>query len=728
MAVTYVDHTTPGVFSDVVQQNLGTAPISGDVEVIQVLGVAFGDVTGGAPHVSIEDSSTNPIGTHLGTREYYNGTYTFFVEWWDVTGETPDTLDNSNSYNLQWFRITANGITSIDSPQTAEDTGASVSSVSPQIASVAAGSLLLDGCLIFTEDSTLDPDDGQTSMDQSVRNLGGGNRCTGEASYFEQATSGTGNAGYSWTGGSTSALGAVLALEPPGPSAHLTEHSDIDGSVIRASLSEKVNLNAFLLDESVPHYRAEIEMESGSWTNVTDWAQKFNTERTLGSLLKELKAGQATLVLDNHDRRFSPENNAGPYAGKLIPGIRLRSRVTYAGSNHHLFTGFIESYSVNPEIGHRRVQITANDRFQRIKDRKVDVPIRVDTNPGSLFTDVLSAAGVPSDNRSLGGFTEIIPFAWFNNKDADKALKDIVEAVDANIFISGDDVFRARDRYYDVFGTVVASFSNEYLDFDYQFDGQNIINKAIVKAKRRKVRTNIATIAWLEELVSIPASSHVSFFLEYVDPDDVNKKETPAQSITVVSSSDYITNTRTQGTGFDRTSQTSAAVDNLGATAVCTLFNGSSDEVFLTKFQIRGYSLQEQPELRLVTDNTESQSRYGVRDKTFDSPLISGIDYARGLSGYLVNEQGGALSDTDITVVNRFPDMLTVELGDRIGVVENETAVDAIYTVVNIEHSVDFSNGDEHRTTFSLRFWEDRKWFILDDTEHGQLDDDILGF
>lgn len=50
------------------------------------------------------------------------------------------------------------------------------------------------------------------------------------------------------------------------------------------------------------------------------------------------------ITLKNIDRRFDPEYSSGPYFGNLLPGKKIRVRVTYSAVTYDLFTGFVQGW------------------------------------------------------------------------------------------------------------------------------------------------------------------------------------------------------------------------------------------------------------------------------------------------------------------------------------------------------------------------------------------------
>jgi len=90
---------------------------------------------------------------------------------------------------------------------------------------------------------------------------------------------------------------------------------------------------------------------SQTYTDVTAYLRSFETSRGRISALTQFQTGTATVVLDNRDNRFSPNQTTHYYdssAGrtKIQPLKRLRIRATYSSTTYDIFNGFVESFPV----------------------------------------------------------------------------------------------------------------------------------------------------------------------------------------------------------------------------------------------------------------------------------------------------------------------------------------------------------------------------------------------
>jgi hypothetical protein len=107
----------------------------------------------------------------------------------------------------------------------------------------------------------------------------------------------------------------------------------------------------FILDTSVLNTGT---LSDEVWTDITAYVLGFNTRRGAsradGPILR-FEAGQATITLDNSDRRFDPTNLSGPYVSAGItqvqPMRQIRITAAYAGTSHPVFNGYADSWDIS---------------------------------------------------------------------------------------------------------------------------------------------------------------------------------------------------------------------------------------------------------------------------------------------------------------------------------------------------------------------------------------------
>ena len=89
---------------------------------------------------------------------------------------------------------------------------------------------------------------------------------------------------------------------------------------------------------------------SPTWTQVTTYVRQINIQRGRQNELSDFESGNATVVLDNRDRRFDPFYTSGPYYGtgtSLVPRRQIKIEATISSVTYPVFRGFIEGWPVS---------------------------------------------------------------------------------------------------------------------------------------------------------------------------------------------------------------------------------------------------------------------------------------------------------------------------------------------------------------------------------------------
>src|SRR5260221_4856229 len=105
------------------------------------------------------------------------------------------------------------------------------------------------------------------------------------------------------------------------------------------------------------------------------------------------------LVLNNADKRFSPDNGSGPLAGKVLPfrPVRIQSNDGTTIRTH--WVGWIDSVNPSPgRYGERQVHILASGPMILLKATDTKLPLQqnvtTDVVIGQLITEVVIPPGL----------------------------------------------------------------------------------------------------------------------------------------------------------------------------------------------------------------------------------------------------------------------------------------------------------------------------------------------
>lgn len=478
-------------------------------------------------------------------------------------------------------------------------------------------------------------------------------------------------------------------------------------------------------------YEVEVAFDSGVWTDVVSggFVKSLQWSRELATIRSGFSDGEATIQLNNIDGRFSPDRRDTIYAGKVRPGKEVRIRSVHEGIRYHSWRGKAISWKVQPKLGRRTTTLKCADLVADLQETKVDLGLKVDYPVDSLFVDVLNDAGVSS--FVVDSTTDTVPFAFYSDDQADSVLQELIEHGSWKVFVDGQGVFQARNRYYDLTSGVTGSYQGgspsqqpDFKKFSVAQDGDDIITKATVQAAPRKERSSVGTIGFIVDPIPVFTNSAGSFIIEYIDTDDPNTKEMPCNTVTLAA-----VTLRTQSAGG--TVVTDSLVLNITAFAKTAVVSFESDlpkVIYFTEFVLRGRALQEQPEILQSAESEANIAEFGIREFKLESDLIGDVSYAKDYATYILRENQGALSQIDLALENIFPDILQHQVGDRLHAVETLSGIGSTYAIYGFKHTVKFSRGKEHIVDYDVRYWLDRNWKQLDNLQFGRLDRNRLAF
>lgn len=153
-------------------------------------------------------------------------------------------------------------------------------------------------------------------------------------------------------------------------------------------------------------------------TDVTEYVRSISIDRGRQAEDDEhVQPGTATVVLENRDGRFDPNNTGSPYAPNVLPMKRLRVRATdpSTGTVHDIYTGYVMSWPQQYAEGDSEVltPVDCVDAFTLLAN---------ETLPESAFEHYVHLGGSPDhywrlnepnlegiEARDTGGAVKLVP-------------------------------------------------------------------------------------------------------------------------------------------------------------------------------------------------------------------------------------------------------------------------------------------------------------------------------
>lgn len=125
--------------------------------------------------------------------------------------------------------------------------------------------------------------------------------------------------------------------------------------------------------------------------DVSDQVRRVSTRRGRNRILASFEAGTATVVLNDPDSDFSPDNTSSPYYGKLLPLRKIRiyaqTILSGVGVEVNLFSGYINSYDTSFYQGTNSdstVTLQCSDAFRLLNNVSTEIPAIPGATAGQL--------------------------------------------------------------------------------------------------------------------------------------------------------------------------------------------------------------------------------------------------------------------------------------------------------------------------------------------------------
>jgi hypothetical protein len=195
------------------------------------------------------------------------------------------------------------------------------------------------------------------------------------------------------------------------------------------------------------------------WADISQWVIGFTVTRPSSRLMGPLwnyQAGTVSIVLDNSDGRFDPDNLSGPYvvAGvtQLTAMVPIRVRANFAGLAYPLYLGFADGWlpaAVTYEGGYTELTLPATDAFKVLAGVTLATTAAegIGATTGERVSDILTRSGwytsgewldVGAGNSTLQGTTL--------GADALSLMQIAVDSEIGQLYVSGSGAVTFRGR------------------------------------------------------------------------------------------------------------------------------------------------------------------------------------------------------------------------------------------------------------------------------------------
>jgi len=190
------------------------------------------------------------------------------------------------------------------------------------------------------------------------------------------------------------------------------------------------------------HVRARVwvKWDGVTWLEETDRLLTHSGSLNCGlpgsDLVPPGDVGSATLVLQNHDARYDPENGYSPLwehisgpAKLFLKEVRLEQGFLLYGSTEEyvtIFTGVI--YDWTPAMSQRTITLQCRDLgFKYLQDR-ASCPVQAHLRTNELLAYYADLAGVPAGSRIFDVSSFTVPWGWLDDESIIEEAWEVVKA------------------------------------------------------------------------------------------------------------------------------------------------------------------------------------------------------------------------------------------------------------------------------------------------------------
>ena len=238
--------------------------------------------------------------------------------------------------------------------------------------------------------------------------------------------------------------------------------------------------------------------------DITPQVRRVTTRRGRNRLLSQFEAGTATVILNDPNSNFNPQNTASPYYGKLFPlrKIRIYAETTLSGNpvTVNIFSGYINSFDTSFYQGttaDATVTLQCVDGFRLLANVSTEVPPIPGATSGQLsgarIETLLDFADFPTSLMLLNPGESQMQVDPGGNRSVLQAIQTIENSEFGAFFMGRDGkaTFLDRNTISILADNIVSQYTDAnplpagkfpYAQVDFAYDDQQILNDVAVQA------------------------------------------------------------------------------------------------------------------------------------------------------------------------------------------------------------------------------------------------------
>ena len=230
--------------------------------------------------------------------------------------------------------------------------------------------------------------------------------------------------------------------------------------------------------------------------DVSDIALRVSIRRGRNRILNSFEAGTATVVLEDENGDWNPQNTSGPYYGKLLPLRKIRIWADYDDGSgldrYYLYSGYITSYDNTFRVGIDEVSsvtLQCVDAFRLFQNVNITTVAGTSAgqDSGARINNLLNLASYPTSQRLIDTGDSTVQADPGTARTLLQACQTVEQTelggfyIDAEgnaVFLSRTDVSLKADQTPLLFNDNGTDISYQSIDFAY--DDTQIFNDITV--------------------------------------------------------------------------------------------------------------------------------------------------------------------------------------------------------------------------------------------------------
>ena len=419
---------------------------------------------------------------------------------------------------------------------------------------------------------------------------------------------------------------------------------------------------------------------------IDSYVMEISTERGRNNVLANSMVGTAELLVNNNDKRFSPQNTASPLYPNLVDGRKVKITATHIAL-YEVFNGYISSIRPHPDLRRKDCYIYATGTLGRLKT-DVETYLFGNATEATILAYIIDEVEKPGETipRSFDGGLDTYAYAWWLDEEALDAAFDVVRSAVGLLYERADGYLIYENRNHRTAHTVAWTCDNAMSGLELDYDTKCIINRATTLATNREGDDDLWEVYSLPEIIYIDASETRRFVAVLTNP--YTQLDTP------IAYTDYEFNSQADGEGDDLTANLIITKEAPLKAQTCNIkiINTVATAGYLIAFGLQGRLLVATEMSRHKDEDTTSIDAHGLYLDEYDGGFISSIDKALTRSELIIDRYAEPTDHLTITLKpgtsDKLTQMLAREISDKIHIEEDDSCIDASYYIEKIKHYI----------------------------------------